>query len=193
MSTSIGGFCYNKIVRLKASQFIGIAVISLAGPKKIGWILDLVISPENGMFLGFLMKTPSFFKTQKIILPQDVLKILKNNLLILDDTKISEPAEIVRIKQVLDRKTKFLGAKVFLESGTYLGRISDFALSSQALQITDFDIKKSFFSPLFNPRAIPLSQIIKITPEGVILSDNLFSKQTKKGAKKTIKKFLIQN
>ncbi|MEI7792910.1 MAG: PRC-barrel domain-containing protein [Candidatus Berkelbacteria bacterium] len=98
----------------------------------------------------------------------DVLKILKKNIVIRDESAISEIKDLVRVKTLIDDGFFGVGQKVQTESGQYLGRLYDFLVDSDNLVIT-----KLYIKGLANERIIPATSIVSIEPKIITVKDPL--------------------
>ena len=57
---------------IEAKKIIGLPIAAMESQSKIGEIRDLIIDPENGNLLGFLVQVGGFFSTGKILSIVDI-------------------------------------------------------------------------------------------------------------------------
>lgn len=134
-----------------------------------GFIQNIIVDPENGRILAFLINM-GLFRKPKVISEKDVLELRPDGLHIQNEKFLVCPSEIVRVKEVLERKIKILDAKAQTESKKSLGKIEDFLIETETLSIFKFYIKGGLFSPSL---ILPYDKVIKIEKGKIIFSDDV--------------------
>ncbi len=128
--------------------------------------IDFVINPDTGIFEAIWVESPEGLK---IILPQDIVQWDENEILITDEQEILDSDSLPRLRKVLDKEIAILGAKVFAGK-TPLGEVIDFAFDTISPRLLSITVKSGFW--IFGEkRVIRQDQILKITKEGIFVTE----------------------
>lgn len=130
-------------------------------------ILDLCLNTDNGKVVGFLM-APS---GQTVVAPIDVIE-WDNSLMIHDQDDIIPSVEIHQVADVSERNIRILGNKVITKDGTYLGKVTNYAVHSKFLTLTKIIVSKSFLGIIrFSRLIIGSKDIIEIKKDAIIVKN----------------------
>jgi len=153
---------------LKASQILNKPVFAQKEEEQTGRVLEVIIDPQNGRLLGFLVVQP--FLKPRLVSEMDVSQILSEGLLINSVDSLIEPTEIVKVGEIIKEKIKILGAKAETESGKRLGRIEDFVFETQTRLMVKIYIRGGLFLPSL---ILPAEGIVKIEKGRVVFADQI--------------------
>src|SRR3990172_816069 len=115
---------------IEAKKLIGLPVAAMDTQSKIGEIRQILIDPENGRLLGFVVHGGGIFSPKKVLSVTDIRDWDPNGLVTSSIENLVEPKEIVRIKEVLDKKIFLIGMRAKTESGKSLGVIEDLLIDT---------------------------------------------------------------
>ena len=151
---------------IEATKLINLPVAAEDTLAKAGEIRQIVIDPENGRVLGFLVSGGIFSKPLALSIvdikfwdPQGLVTTYEKNLV--------PPSEIVRIKVVLDKKINLLNLPAQTESGKPLGRVEDFLIDTE----TECIVKYYLRDLLGKSRIMPADKVISIDKTIVFTDD----------------------
>jgi len=154
---------------IEAKKIIGLPVASVEEESKVGEILQLVIDPQNGTLLGFLVKTNGFFDTVKALSVIDVRDWDPQGLVITSVDNIVALDEIIRIKEIFDQKIIILGFKAQTESGKSLGSIDNLLIDTENLVVAKYYVKNILTG---DERVFLANSVVKIENKTVIFQDD---------------------
>ncbi len=163
------------------SDIIGTEIITEAGTHG-GFVTDLVIEPETGKLLGFIVG----LKKRKVLTPADVLYWSKR-LVIHELDVIFDLDEIIKIEKTLKQNIPILFNKVVTRSGEYLGYVYDFCLNDKLFILSKILVTKSFLGVIhYERKIIPHQHILEITRNMIKVKDpiELIPVREKKGSLK---------
>jgi len=155
---------------IQATQILNKPVFAEEEKEEVGQVLEIIIDPENGQILGFLVSQP--FAKPSVVSNMDVLDISNDAIVINSANSLISPSEIIKIQEILNQKIKILGARAETESKKPLGRIEDFIIETETGSLMKFYIKSGFFSPLL---ILPATSVLKIEKNKVIFSDDVLT------------------
>jgi len=153
---------------IEARKLIGLPIAAMDTQAKIGEIREVLVDPENGRLLGFLVGEGGIFSTQKALSIVDVRDFDPNGLVTESSENLVAPAEIVRIKEVLDKKIFLIGKSAKTESGKSLGKIEDLLIDTDTQSVAKYYLKDL----LGNSRIFTTDKVIKID-KAIIFSDEV--------------------
>jgi uncharacterized protein YrrD len=148
------------------SQIVGMPVVSENG-QPLSRILDLCLNTDTGKVVGFLLAPAG----QTVIAPIDVIDF-DNGLIINDQDDIIPANEIHQIAALREKNIRILGNKVITKDGTYLGKVTNYAIHSKFLTLTKIIATKSLLGIIRYGRLIIGSKdIIEIKKDGIIVKN----------------------
>ena len=147
-------------------------VMSLRTGGKIAIATAPIIDPNNLKIEGWYCQD-RFSKEPLILLSQDVREFLKQGLVVNDHEVLTEPAELVRLKNVLELQYELLGKPVLTTGKKRLGKINDYAVDGSSLYIQKLYLSQSMIKSFSGGLSIDRNQIIETTPSQVIVADPL--------------------
>ena len=154
---------------IEAKKIIGLPIASIEEESKVGEVLQLVIEPQNGVLLGFLVRSGGFFSTAKALSVVDVREWDPKGLIIGSINHIVAIGEIVRLKEIVDQKIIILGLKARTESGKNLGLIVNLLIDTDTLTVAKYYVKNIL---LGDERVFPSNLVVKIDNKTVVFQDD---------------------
>ncbi|MFA6521008.1 MAG: PRC-barrel domain-containing protein [Candidatus Gracilibacteria bacterium] len=161
------------------SEIIGLPVYDEYSPSPIAFVQDLIIDPENGKVLAFLVKG------RHIIVPLDVERI-SAGIFIRDREHILPISEVLRVQSVLNLNIDIINSKVFTEKRKeYIGRSVDYEIDTRDMILSRIHTAKTFFFFRFQERVIPYKQIVKIEKRAIFVKDNYATAKEKSSVRES--------
>jgi len=153
---------------IEAKKLIGLPVAALDTKSKIGEVREILIDPENGRLLGFLVQSGGIFSAKKALSVTDVKDWDPKGLVTESVENLVAPLEIVRIKEVLEKKIILIGMKARTESGKSLGEVEDLLIDSETQSVAKYYLRDL----LGKARILTPDKVIKIEKE-IIFADDI--------------------
>lgn len=164
----------------QASSIINLPIFALDTKTRVGQVYDLIVDPQTGRILAFLIKKKGIFRIAKILATEDIYNLEANTVVIEKADLITPPEEVVRAKQVLQDKIKIINNKVISESGTYLGKVENFVFDSANYILVKLYVKTGILQDLFKGELIiPWGKIHSITKDAIIVFDETIKEKAK--------------
>lgn len=150
-------------------SLLGASVISAQTQKRLGAIKRGVVDPDTGKIIAFELKT--VLKENWLALV-DIQEYEGNEVLIASEGRLAVIDDMPRLKKLLDSFCKVLEAKVFTESGRFLGRVSDVVFDEHSGEILKYYIARPFlFSPLKAYLVLDRREVLRVEKKGLIVKD----------------------
>lgn len=148
-------------------------VMSLRTGSQVATAVTPIINPDNLKIEGFYCNDR--FKSQELILLyQDIRDILPQGIVIDDYDVLSEPEELVRLKEVLKLEFELIGKQVITVNKEKVGKVGDFAVETTTMTIQKLYVSQSILKSFTGGSlSIDRSQIVEITKDKVIINDLL--------------------
>lgn len=137
----------------------------------VGLVEELIINPENGELVGFIVREGFGKKKLRTLGAKDVLGISTDFYLIPSYETLGEMDEIVRLKQIMDKDIKIAGNKVYTFSGTYLGRVFDYTIDLRHFMISRIYVGGKTLGAFGKQHIIGYKQIISIEKNRITVDD----------------------
>lgn len=132
-----------------------------------------IINPNNLKIEGFYC-SDRYDSKQLILLAQDLRDVIDKGLVVNDHEVLSEPDELVRLKDVLEISFVLIGKPVQTVSGQKIGKVSDFALDISSLYVQKIYVSQNLLKSFSGGSlSVDRTQIHEITNRRIIINDLL--------------------
>lgn len=157
---------------LKLSKHItDIPVMSLRSSGKVATALRPIVNPNNLQIEGWRCED-TFSKNELILLKQDVRDFVPQGIAVDDHDVLSEPEELIRLREVLELDFEIVGKQVVTNHRRRLGKVNDYALDPLTMKIQKLYVSRPVYKSLSEGQlTIDRSQIIEITSSKVVVRD----------------------
>lgn len=159
------------------SKILGTAVVYDDALRPLTSIKDVVIDPENGKVIAFVVNSNGKLVISPIDIESwhDVIKIHSEEVIIGSD-------EILRVQEVINGGIHIFGSRVVTKDGDYLGKVKDFSIDSNGLGLLKIYAAKDILGLIrYDSRVISYKNIIEILPHKIVVKENLASVKEKEG------------
>lgn len=161
------------MLQLSASLLNNKSVLSLRTGGVIATITGPIINPNSLKIEGFYCQD-KFNKSELILLYQDIRDMMPQGYVVNDHDVLSEPEELVRLKEVLELDFDLIGKQVVTVSKERVGKVSDYAADTDTMFIQKIYVAQSLMKSFSGGSlSIDRTQINEITPSRVIINDLL--------------------
>ena len=155
---------------VQATSFFRNAVRSIEDRTIAGKVNNLIVDPENGKVLAFVLEC--FLSHPKVVSPQDIVGYSPGVIIIRNCAQIIPLKEIVRAYEIWKKKIDLLDCTCKTESGKYLGEIDDYLIDLETMQVMKYYVRGgTIFSPFSPNRIILASKTVKIKRGLVVVQD----------------------
>jgi uncharacterized protein YrrD len=162
-----------------ASDIIGSVVILFQERAKVGEIKELIINPEKGSLLGFVVY--QYSGDDKVILLRNV-KGFGSGVIVIDEySSLSDIEDIVEIKKIYPKNPEIIKSRVYTESGQRLGKVHDVTVNLEGKKIENLYVEPTLGLKILSSQLIiSEKKIVKIEKNKIIVSDGVVSIKDKK-------------
>ncbi|MDD3773918.1 MAG: PRC-barrel domain-containing protein [Patescibacteria group bacterium] len=148
---------------------LGDVVFSSQTNRRLGKIREVLIDPEIGKIIAFGLDT---FLNKNYLAPRDIIEFGSDKVVMNKEEELCEEKDLPRIKQIREKRIRVLGASVFTESATKIGKMGDLIFDETSGEILRYYVSRPFFSsPLKAYLILEKGDIKKIEKRGVIVRD----------------------
>lgn len=165
---------------IEAKNILDLPIATIDEKAKIGLVKQIVVDKKNAKVLGFIVHINSFLFGKNLFLSEsDVLDIDSNGLTTQNKENLIDPQEVMRVKKIIDERFNIFGLDAITKSKKRLGKISNFVIETQTLQIVKF-----YINTMFENKIINFDKVYKITKKEIIFEEDterqMIKKQTEK-------------
>lgn len=145
----------------------------------MGSVSGILIDPDTGKVEGLFVHMKSFLQSDVLFL--SVLDILHvgTSITIRDADVLSPVDDLVRIQPLLEDNRPVIGQPMRSETGAYIGKCGDVQFDTIAFQV-EWLFPRRWFR--FR-RPLPLSSVIEVRRDAIIVRDPRLKKEVEDGAK----------
>jgi len=147
-------------------------IISLRTGGVIGLTQNTIINPNNLKIEG-LYCLDNFNKRQRaILLYQDIRDIGSQGVFVNDHEALSQPNELIRLKDILAHNFELLGKPVVTVNKSKVGKVTDYAIDAETMYVQKVYVGRSVFKSLsMGSLSVDRSQIVEITNRRIIIQE----------------------
>lgn len=157
-----------------SSALVNRPIMSLRTGGEIAVALSPIINPNNLKIEGWYCQDRFDKKARLVLLPQDVRDILPQGIVVNDHDVLSEPAELIRLKPVMDLRFELIGKPVVTTGKSRLGKVSDYAVEVETLYIQKFYVAQPLIKSLSGGSlSVSRDQIVEITSRKIVIQEPL--------------------
>lgn len=169
-----------KMIMFQLSKsVIGRPVMSLRTGRPVATTLEAIINPNNLKIEGFYCQDSVDKKKQLVLIYQDIRDIIPQGIVIDDHDVLTEPDELIRLKEIIDIGFELIGKQVITSTKKRLGKVSDYAIETSTLYIQKLYVTQSLIKSLASGNlGVDRSQIIEITNKRIVIQDPLQPKKS---------------
>lgn len=148
-------------------------VMSLRTGGQIATTLAAIINPNNLKIEGFYCQDATN-KQRQVLLYQDIRDVVKQGIVVNDHDVLSDPAELVRLKDVMALNFELLGKPVVTVSKDKVGKVSDYAVEIETMFVQKLYVAQSLLKSFSGGSlSVDRTQIIEITNRKIVVGDLL--------------------
>lgn len=157
-----------------SNQLFNKQVLSLRTSTPIAEVKNVIINPNNLKIEGFYCQ--DFRKQILILVTQDIRETVHDGYIVNDHDVLVKEEDLVRLKEVIKVAFNPIGMQVVTESGTKVGKVSDFATDIDSMYIIKLYVNQSIIKSFAGGSLIvERTQIIEITPRKIVVDDLLLT------------------
>lgn len=146
-------------------------VLSLRTGSPVAKVTAAIFNPNNLKIEGFYC-VDSFDKSELILLWQDIRETLKQGYVVDDHSVLVEPADLIRLKDILDINFELLDKQVITVTKQKVGKVSDYAVETSTMFVQKLYISQSIIKSFTGGSlSIDRNQVNEITPTKIIIND----------------------
>ncbi|MDB5186505.1 MAG: hypothetical protein JWL85_1028 [Candidatus Saccharibacteria bacterium] len=154
-----------------SNSLIDRPVLSLRTGGHIATTVSAIFNPNNLKIEGFYC-SDRFEKRTTVLLTQEIRDIIAQGFVVNDHESLTDPEELVRLKEILAINFELIGKPVYTVSKEKLGKINDYAADSETLYVQKLYVGPSLLKSLSSGQlSIDRTQIVEITNKKIVVQD----------------------
>jgi sporulation protein YlmC with PRC-barrel domain len=161
-----------------AKELVGRKVILRHEGFMAGEVEEVIINPENGDFLGFVVGQKGN-KNKKALPEKDIMGINNQFILVKSAEKLGDLDDVVRIKAIRDQKISIEKNRVYTISNMYLGRVSDYTIDLALGKLSRLYLKSWAIKKMVNHNIIESKHIVSIKKNRITVDDAVVKQERK--------------
>lgn len=151
-------------------ELSGLAIIDIEDGKKLGSVGEVVVSPDDGRLLGFVIKSGGLLKTEESVVEIDDVRAIGADAVTVTGDEIIHRTEASSdaLRQARAGDRALVGRKVVTQGGSVLGQVADLVLSEESRRVVGLVLGGGMFE---KGDAVPADRIAAVGPDVVIVTD----------------------
>lgn len=154
-----------------SNTLINRPVLSLRTGTVVATAISPIINPNNLKIEGFYCDD-RFNKERLVLLYQDIRDLISQGFVINDHDVLSDPGELVRLKDILDLNFDLIGKPVETVSKVKIGKVTDYATEITTMYVQKLYVSQPIYKSLTGGNlGVDRTQINEITNRRIIIND----------------------
>lgn len=130
-----------------------------------------IVNPNNLKIEGWYCQD-QFSKNTLVLLSKDIRDIVPQGLAVDDYDNLSEPDDLVRLKEIMELDFDLIGKHVVTDQKRKVGKVNDYAIDVESFFIQKLYVTQPVYKNLSGGQlSIGRTQIIEITDRQIIVKD----------------------
>lgn len=160
----------------EAKSLVGAKVLEFDSGDLLA-LLDLpIVNPDTGVLEAFWVRPMNLPVSHAVVQVADILEF-KKNIYIRSENVMADPADVIRLNEILSEGRDFLNARVMNESGKYYGKLVDLSFDTETYMLKQIDVRKTFLFFAYDRRIFAWGRILRVLPEKIIIDDRTEQKE----------------
>ncbi len=148
-------------------------VMSLRTGGQVATTLSAIINPNNLKMEGLYCQD-RFEKRRLVLLYKDIRDYVRQGLVVNDHDVLSEPADLVRLKDIMAINFELIGKPVVTSTKDKVGKVSDYATEVETMYVQKLYVSQSLLKSFSGGSlSIDRSQIVEITDRKIVIQELL--------------------
>lgn len=155
-----------------SGNLINRPVLSLRTGGVVATTTGAIINPNNLKIEGFYCEDSFHRKRTLVLLYQDIRDVIPQGFVINDYDVLTEPEELVRLKNLMELHFAILGKPVKTVSKEKIGKVVDFATDTTTMYVQKLYVGQSLLKSFAGGSlGIDRTQIVEITDRNIVVQD----------------------
>jgi uncharacterized protein YrrD len=147
-------------------------ILSLRTGGVVAKTTGAIVNPNNLKVEGFYCSDAFDRKKTVIMLYQDIRDLIPQGFVVNDHDVLSEPHELVRLKEVLELHFTLLGKHVATTNKEKLGKVVDYATDTTTMYVQKIYVAQSLLKNFAGGNlGIDRTQIVEINDKKIVVQD----------------------
>jgi len=175
---------------IKASNVIGLKVVSLQKGETIEDVNDVIYDPQSQKVQALLVDPGGWFSEAKVIPLREIKSLGKDAVTVESSRVIKKASDLPKPNSgISSRNSKLKKMSVLTAGGTSLGRVSDVLFDPKSGDIGEYEISQGTVEDVKSGRKfLPALEVIKIGVDDILVKDEAFDKISQQGKEGGLKK-----
>lgn len=162
---------------ISAQKLTGAQVVSLHTGQIIGKTTKTIIDPNQLAVVGFYCEIAQKRDEPLVLIAADIRQATAGRLFINSFDELTEPAELIRLKTVLNLQFNLISKPVRTPSHGRLGKVEDYAVETTSWMVQKLYVHQSLLKSFStNSLVIDRVQIIEVTDRDITVNDAVMTK-----------------
>lgn len=141
-------------------------------------VKDVIVNPDTGKLEAVWVKPAAHILSYAVIRAEDIVE-WKKHLYIKSEQAIADPADIIKIAEILTDGRQIIGNEVRTEEGVVLGRVTDIDFDTRDYYLHHLHVEKRWLGMIRRDRRIlSYDLIVQVFKDYILVKDKNAAKET---------------
>jgi len=153
-----------------AKDLRGLAIVDVAAGTKLGTADEIVVSPDSGRVMGFVMKSMGMLSPNERIVQMDDVRAIGPDAITVEGDEVARSGDDApdEFRQARDGKRTLNGKKVVTQDGSVVGTVSDFTIDERERRVRGLILGGGLFE---KGDVIPADRVVSVGTDVVVVSE----------------------
>lgn len=153
-----------------AKELQGLAIVDVRGGKKLGTADEIVVSPDDGRLVGFVMKSLGVLSPNEHFVEMSDVRSIGADAITVEGEEVAHTSEEATeaFREARGGGRTLSGKKVVTQDGSVVGTISDYTIDEGRGRVTGLILGGGLFE---KGDVIPADRIVSVGPDVVVVAE----------------------
>ena len=153
-----------------AKELQGLAIVDVANGKKLGNADEIVVSPDTGRVLGFVMKSLGVLSPNERIVEMSDIRSIGPDAITVEGDEVARTSEAAaeEFTKARTEKRSLMGRKVVTQDGALVGTVTDFTIDEKEARVKALILGGGLFE---KGDAVPADRVVSVGTDVVVVSE----------------------
>jgi uncharacterized protein YrrD len=149
-------------------ELAGMAIVDVRDGKRLGKVDEVVVSPDDGRLLGFVIKAGGLFGGAETIVEIEDVRSIGHDAITVEGEEVAHTSEASTdaFRAARDGDRMLVGRKIVTQDGTLVGQVADVVINEDQRRVTALLVGGGL---LERGDAFPAERIVSVGPDVVVV------------------------
>jgi sporulation protein YlmC with PRC-barrel domain len=156
----------------RVSKLLNLPIVSLQTGEAVAWTRAPILETTSLEIIAFRCELGGRSGHSLVLLAADIRRLTSESIVIDSEEELADPADVVRLRPLIQAAYTPIGKGVFTDAGHKLGTVEDYTVNLQTNRVQKLYVRQSVLQAwIGSSLLIDRTQIVEISARRIIVRD----------------------